>query len=123
MNIRTIALRDFRNYRSFSAEFSEKVNVIVGRNAQGKTNLLEAVYYLTAGRSFRARNDKELIRFDADGALSSAETFLHDRNQKMEVFLYRAKRRQFFVNGVKLRTAAELSADSGAVLFTRTTSI
>ncbi len=117
MNIKSINLEGFRNYRSFSAEFSDRVNVITGQNAQGKTNLLESVYYLTAGRSFRARGDRELIHFDMDAARITASTFRHDRDQKMEVSLFRAKRRQFFVNGVRLKTAAELSGKLGAVLF------
>ena len=117
MNIKTIALEGFRNYQSFSTTFSDKVNVIIGSNAQGKTNLLEAVYYLTAGRSFRARGDRELIHFDTDSARILAETFRNGRDQKMEVLMSRVKRRQFFVNGVRLKTAAELSGKLGAVLF------
>ena len=61
MEIRRIALNGWRNYDFASAEFSPGTNVISGENAQGKTNLLEAVYMLTGGRSFRTRFDKELI--------------------------------------------------------------
>ena len=63
MEIRRIALNGWRNYDFASAEFSPGTNVISGENAQGKTNLLEAVYMLTGGRSFRTRFDRELIGF------------------------------------------------------------
>ena len=58
MKIRKIALNGFRNYDWETAEFSPDINVITGRNAQGKTNLLEAVYLLSCGRSFRTRLDR-----------------------------------------------------------------
>ena len=75
MEIRRIALNGFRNYEFASAEFSSGINVISGENAQGKTNLLEAVYLLTGGRSFRTRFDRELIGFDYSGAEVLAVTF------------------------------------------------
>jgi DNA replication and repair protein RecF len=117
MTVNTIALDGFRNYSEFSADFSEKVNVIIGNNAQGKTNLLEAIYFLTAGRSFRAKTDKELIGFDKDSAYILANIISGDREQKLEARLYRIKRRQFMANNVKLQTAAELSGKLRAVLF------
>ena len=61
MIVRKIALNGWRNYEFAAAEFSPGTNVITGENAQGKTNLLEAVYLLTGGKSFRTRFDKELI--------------------------------------------------------------
>ena len=61
MIVRRIALTGFRNYDFETAEFDAGTNVICGRNAQGKTNLLEAVYMLAMGRSFRTRFDKELV--------------------------------------------------------------
>ena len=62
MKIRRLTLYDWRNYAHAAAEFSPGVNLLVGENAQGKTNLLEGVYYLSGARSFRTRVDKELIR-------------------------------------------------------------
>lgn len=117
MNIKTITLDGFRNYLSIRADFSDSVNVILGNNAQGKTNLLEAVYYLTSGRSFRARNDREIIHFDRDSARIRADICRDGRDQTLEATLYRMKRRQIKANGVKLKTAAELSGKLRAVLF------
>ena len=66
MNLNEIVLQDFRNYRNLALEFDEGVNLIVGDNAQGKTNLLEAVAYLGSGKSFRTQKSAELVRLGAD---------------------------------------------------------
>ena len=73
MQLNSLSLRDFRNYRESRAEFVPGVNLLVGGNANGKTNLLEAIYYLSAGRSFRTRKEQELIRFGAEFAELSAD--------------------------------------------------
>jgi DNA replication and repair protein RecF len=117
MTVNSIILDGFRNYSEFSAEFCDKVNVIIGDNAQGKTNLIEAIHYLTAGRSFRAKTDKEMIGFDKDSAYIMAHIRSGDREQKLEARLFRIKRRQFLANNVRLHTAAELSGKLRAVLF------
>ena len=117
MTIREIRLSGFRNYAEFSSDFSDHVNVIIGDNAQGKTNLLEAVYLISTGRSFRAKNDRELIQFGRDDARILAEAFSHGRNHTLEAHLYRQKRRQFLSNGVALKTLGALSEKLRAVLF------
>ena len=68
MTIDRISLEDFRSYVRGEAVFHPGVNVIAGENAQGKTNLLEAVAYLSSASSHRARYDRELIRHGADHA-------------------------------------------------------
>ena len=68
MQIDRLSLRGFRNYEDAQAQFVPGVNLLVGGNANGKTNLLEAVSYLSTGRSFRTRREAELIRFGADFA-------------------------------------------------------
>ena len=66
MNLTELYLRSFRNYEELSMEFDPGVNLIVGENAQGKTNLLESIFYLGSGKSFRAQKNAEMIRFGAD---------------------------------------------------------
>ena len=73
MIVERLKIEGFRNYESSEALFSDNINVIIGGNAQGKTNLIEAVYYLTCGRSFRARSDRELINFNCDDAKIEAK--------------------------------------------------
>jgi DNA replication and repair protein RecF len=66
MNIKHLSLRDFRNAVESEIDFSSGVNVICGANAAGKTNILEAIFYFAAGKSFRNCKDKELIRFGCE---------------------------------------------------------
>lgn len=119
MRIDWLRLENFRNYESFYAEFSPGVNVIFGNNAQGKTNLLEAASYLSAGKSFRARRERELVRFGSEIAEleAGADTGGRDCVLRARIFSTNA-RRQFYKNGVKLKTAAELSGNLSTVLFT-----
>jgi len=68
MYIRELQLTNYRNYESLSVQFENKVNVILGENAQGKTNVMEAIYVLALAKSHRTSNDRELIRWDEDYA-------------------------------------------------------
>lgn len=117
MKLRRIALDGFRNYTDFTADFSPGVNVIWGENAQGKTNLLEAIGFLSGARSHRARGDKELISFYRDQGTITAEVTSRGRDFLLEVQLFRGARRRLFVNHVKCKTAAELGGIVQTVLF------
>lgn len=116
MEIQKIALSGFRNYEFATAEFSPGTNVISGENAQGKTNLLEAVYLLTGGKSFRTRFDRELIGFGYSGSEILADVYAYGRSQTVKLALRQGQRKQIFQNGVK-KTASELSGAFAAVLF------
>jgi DNA replication and repair protein RecF len=76
---------------------------------KAKQTLLEALYYFTAGRSFRSRADRELINFCRDRAAISAFIRSCDRDQKIEVKNNKRRSRQLFLNDVKLKSAAQLS--------------
>jgi len=117
MIVKRAVLKSFRNYDNAEIRFSDGINVITGENAFGKTNILEAVYYLTGGRSFRTRSDKELINFDADEAYIRGDVVSGGREQNIEAYLSRGARRRLLANGVRLRTASELSGRLTAVLF------
>ena len=117
MMVRALELEGFRNYRSFSASFAPGVNVIYGENAQGKTNLLEAVRYLSGTPSHRARSEGELIGFDASSARICAQLESRGRDFRVEVQLTRGRRRRMTSNGVRLKTTGELSERLHTVLF------
>ena len=116
MIIKKIALNGFRNYEWETVSFDPGTNVITGPNAQGKTNLLEAVYLLSCGRSFRTRFDREMIGFEFSEADLLAEVFSHEREQSVNIRLRSGQTKRITVNGVK-KTAAELSELINAVLF------
>ena len=116
MRIDRLELDFFRNYVHFEAAFDPSVNVIYGDNAQGKTNLLEAVGYLS-GLSHRARYDKELIQFGVDHAFLKGSVFARQRDFLLEAELNRGGRRVLRSNGVKLKNFAELAGTFQSVLF------
>ena len=118
MNLKELNLRDFRNYREESFAFEPGVNLIVGDNAQGKTNLLEAISYLGSGKSFRAMKTGEMIRFQADFAEISGSVQAQDRCQTLRWVLFAGSRpRQLWRNGVKKKTAADMAGVLPTVLF------
>ena len=104
MIVRSVTLDFFRNYAHLEAAFDPGVNVIYGENAQGKTNLLEAVAYLSAARSHRARYDRELIQFGVDSAFVKVDLTAAQRELTLEAQLHRGARRQLYKNGVRLKT-------------------
>jgi len=118
MNLCKLTLYSFRNYREFSQTFVPGVNLIVGDNAQGKTNLLEAITYLSTGKSFRTRKEQELIRFGDDFYDLQAEIRLPDREQTIRAVMFQGRRpRQLFIGGVKQKNAAGLQGLMPTVLF------
>jgi DNA replication and repair protein RecF len=118
MRLETLQLRDFRNYETLSLDFAPGVNLIVGDNAQGKTNLLEAISYFGSGRSFRAQKTGEMIRFGADFADLEASVFSQDRQQSLRFVLFSGSRpRQIYRNGAKKKTAADIAGVLPSVLF------
>lgn len=116
MRVEKIALSGFRNYEFETAEFDPGTNVISGQNAQGKTNLLESVYMLSCGRSFRTRFERELVGFGFSSADILADIESHDRKQTVNIRLQPGTAKKILVNGVK-KTGSELSETINAVLF------
>ena len=117
MIVKGITLDFFRNYVHLEVDFHPGVNVIVGDNAQGKTNLLEGIAYLSGASSHRARYDREMIQFGVDSAFLKGEVNSGGRDYTLEADLFRGARRQLRSNGVKLKTAVELSGILNTVLF------
>ena len=118
MRLCDITLRDFRNYENQKIEFDPGVNLIVGDNAQGKTNLLEAICYLGSGKSFRAQKTGEMVRFGADFADIEGNVFSQERNQTLRWVLFSGARpRQIWKNGAKKKTAADINGIMSTVLF------
>ena len=94
------------------------VNLIVGSNAQGKTNLLEAIGYLGSGRSFRAQKTGEMLRFGSEFADIAGTVFSQERKQTIRWILFdRGRPRQVYLNGSKKKTSGDIHGVLSTVLF------
>ena len=119
MRIDRLELEGFRNYVREAADFDSRCNVICGENAQGKTNLLEALVYLSRGKSPRARTDREMIGFQADSARLLLRVESREREFRVQAGLFRGRRRSVTVNQVPIKTSAALGEVYRTVLFRR----
>ena len=117
MKIKELSLEGFRNYEHAALTFDDGCNVIYGENAQGKTNLLEAIAYMSCGKSPRAHADRDLIGFEKEGAVLRGLIESRERDFRTEITLQRGKRRKITVNGVAAKSAAELSDVLHTVFF------
>ena len=117
MICKRIRVSDFRNIRAADVSFDDGVNLLVGRNAQGKTNLLEAIFYASLGKSFRASSDEEMIRFGADLFEISLDFADSVREQNLTVRLLKGKRRRIEHNRVRLSKVSEAVGLFRTVLF------
>ena len=118
MNLENIELHNFRNYRELQLEFAPGVNLLVGDNAQGKTNLLEAIGYLGSGKSFRTQKNSELVYLGQDFGEVKGSVNSQERVQELRWLLFSGQRpRQLYRNGVKKKTAADISGVLNTVLF------
>lgn len=120
MYIREIELKDFRNYESLALQFNKGVNLILGKNAQGKTNLLEAIYITSVGKSFRTSKDSELIRFGCDFAKVKIKAVKDDIDCDVEI-IYTKDQKYAKVDGAKLKKTSELLKNIFIVIFHRRT--
>ncbi|MCA1054878.1 DNA replication/repair protein RecF [Rossellomorea aquimaris] len=87
MYIEQLELKNYRNYESIEVDFENKVNVILGENAQGKTNIMESIYVLAMAKSHRTSNDKDLIRWDEEYAKIKGRIQKHNGGLPLELVL------------------------------------
>ena len=117
MRVDALALENFRNYARQSVDFAPDCNVICGDNAQGKTNLLEAIVYLSSTRSPRTRLDRELISFHCTQARLSGKIYARQRDFHIEIDLAIGRRRKVQINQVPAKKATDLSDILNTVYF------
>ena len=117
MIIESIDLKDFRNYRELSLEPVKGINILYGDNAQGKTNLLEAVYVGCTSKSHRAVKDRELINFDSDESHIKINLKKNDVPYRIDMHIKKNRSKGIALNGMALRRASELFGIAKVVFF------
>ena len=116
MRIKNLFLKNFRNYAEETFSFEDGINVLYGKNAQGKTNCAEAVFYLCTGTSPRARKEKQLIRAGEEAAFVRADAESRFGSVRIEADIFE-NRREIRVNGVKIGKNADLLGNINGIFF------
>lgn len=116
MWITSLEMQNFRNYESQKIDFSENVNVFYGDNAQGKTNIIEAIFMCSIGKSFRTSKEKETIKHNEEFTNIVLNYQNKDRDGNIKVQI--SNKKTIFVNGVKVKKLSELLGKVNIVLFT-----
>jgi len=120
MHLAHLNLSHFRNLRRIDLDLPEGLILFFGENAQGKTNLLEAIYFLATGRSFRTRNERECIAWEAtdeEPTVMRGQVRRRDLAREIKVVLYQGAKR-LFLDNANLARLAELFGEMNCVLFT-----
>ncbi|PAB58430.1 DNA replication/repair protein RecF [Anaeromicrobium sediminis] len=117
MYLKRLKLINFRNYKELELDLNEKLNIFVGNNAQGKTNIVEAIYMSSLGKSFRTSKDKELIMFNRNQSYIKVEGQKKYSNVEVEIKLVANKKKRIKVNKLSLSKNSEILNNIYVVIF------
>lgn len=117
MYLEALQLKNHRNYEALNLQFDNKVNVIIGENAQGKTNLLEAIYLLAFTKSYRTANDRELIKWNEEFAKITASLVKQKNNSIPLELIYHAQGKKAKINHLEQKRLSEYIGVMNVVMF------
>lgn len=117
MLLKSLELKNFRNYESLNMEFDENTNILYGDNAQGKTNILESIYMSATTRSHRSNIDKEMIKFNQSESHIRVKILKHGLNYKIDMHLKKNQPKGIAINGVPIKKAGDLFGILNIVFF------
>ena len=116
MWINRIKICNFRNYENAEFELNKNINIFYGKNAQGKTNIIEAIYLSSIGKSFRTNKDKEIIKFNKQN--SDIEIDFEKTYREGNIRINISNKKNIFVNKIKIKKLSELLGNVNIVIFT-----
>ena len=119
MLLSKLTLKDFRSYKDKEIVFSDKVNILLGKNAQGKTNILEAIFFLCLGKSFRTPREKEVINWSAgeNSGYIKGEFNKKYRDVEIEMFFNKERKKAVKIDGIGIKKIGELLGCVNVVFF------
>lgn len=122
MQIRNLKLRNFRNYSHLDIDFAERFNIIYGNNAQGKTNIIEAIFLCASGRSHRTSRDDELVKYDSGGFEVNLQLRKKEFDDEIGIIFNSVKvgsekRKKISINEIPLKRIGDLMGHLNAVIF------
>ena len=117
MIIKKLELADFRNYESLDISFDKGTNILYGDNAQGKTNILEAIYVSATTKSHKGSKDNEIVNFNKEEAHIRTYLLKEDEEIRVDMHLRKNKSKGIAIDGQKIKKAAELLGLLNVVFF------
>ena len=117
MYIKYLQLINFRNYKELNIELNKNINIFIGNNAQGKTNILESIYYCSIGKSHRTNKDKELIHWHGEEAYIKLYACNNRLDKKIEIKIFKEGKKGININSIKINRISELVGILNAVIF------
>ena len=117
MFIKKLYLKNYRSYKNKEIIFDEKLNILVGKNAQGKTNIVEAIFYSIIGRSFKTSKEKEVINWEEERGYIKSYFKKRYRDVEIELFFDKNKKKSIKIDGVSIKKIGELMGHANAVFF------
>lgn len=117
MYIKYLQLINFRNYKELNIELNKNINVFIGNNAQGKTNILESIYYCSIGKSPRTNKDKELINWNGKEAYIKLYVSKDRIDKKIEIKIFKEGKKGVNVNSIKVNKISDLMGVFNVVMF------
>ena len=117
MYIKNLALMNYRNYESAKITFSDGINILYGDNAQGKTNILEAIYIAGTTKSHRGSKDKEIIRFGAEECHIRADIYKNQMNRRIDMHLKKGKSKGAAIDMIPIQKSSQLLGMMNMVFF------
>lgn len=117
MKITSLELNNFRNYANAKISFKDNLNFIVGKNAQGKTNLLESIYLLSVGKSPKNSKDKQLIKFNTDRAKICVDFLCKGGKKNIQIYMDKLNKKSIKINNLNILKLTELVGTLSVVYF------
>lgn len=117
MIIKKLSLQNFRNYSNQDVEFSPNLNIIIGKNAQGKTNLLEAVFLCAIGKSPRTTKDKDLIKWENNFARITLDLSKRIGNKTIDLYLFSNQNKAIKIDKIGIKKIGQLLGEFNAIYF------
>ena len=117
MIIESVDLKDYRNYKILNMNFNPQINIIYGDNAQGKTNILEAIYVAATTKSHKGSKDREIVNFDKEEAHIRTYLEKDGKEIRVDMHLRKSKSKGIAIDGQKIKKAADLLGLCNVVFF------
>ena len=118
MIVNSLKIKNYRNFNEAEIELNDSLNIFIGDNGQGKTNLMESIYLASIGRTFRLNSENELINFHENKSIIEINLQKNNYNKKIVIQLEKNKKKQVLINGVKLDKTSEMIGVLNNVIFT-----